>query len=40
MIMPAREPVSPLVRGVDREGGLADRGHPADRVNAHHPACG
>ena len=27
------------VRGVHREGGLADPGHPADRVNRHHPAA-
>ena len=26
------------MRGVHREGGLADPGHPADRVNRHHPA--
>jgi hypothetical protein len=34
----ARELVREPVRGVNRQGGLADPGHPVDRVNAHHPA--
>ncbi len=41
--LPAREPVRELVRGVHRERGLADPGHPPDRVDTHHPAppgCG
>ena len=33
-----KRPAEP-VRGVHREGGLADPGHPADRVHRHHPAA-
>ena len=36
--LPAGEPVRQPVRGVHRERGLAHPGHPADRVDAHHPA--
>ena len=36
--LPGREPVRQLVRGVHGERGLADPGHPPDRVNADHPA--
>ena len=36
--LPAGEPVREPVRGVHRERGLADPGHPADRVDAHHTA--
>ena len=36
--LPAREPAGQPVRGVHGERGLADAGHPADRVDAHHPA--
>ncbi len=35
--LPAVEPVRQPVRGMHRERGLADPGHPADRVDAHHP---
>ena len=35
--LPVREGSGQPVRGVHREGGLADPGHPADRVNAHDP---
>ena len=39
--LPGREPRRQPVRGMDRERGLADPGHPADRVDPHHPAiCG
>ena len=38
--LPVREPFGQPVRGVHRETGLADPGHPVDRVNAHHPAAG
>ena len=37
--LPVREAAGQPVRGVHREGGLADPGHPADRVNPHHPAA-
>ena len=37
--LPVRETAGELVRGVHREGGLADPGHPPDRVNRHHPAA-
>jgi len=36
--LPAGKPAGEPVRGVHRERGLADAGHPADRMNAHHPA--
>ena len=36
--LPSREPVRQLVRGVDRERGLPDPGHPPDSVNTHHAA--
>ncbi len=36
--LPVREVGGQPVRGMDRESGLADSGHPADRVNAHHTA--
>ena len=36
--LPGREPVGQPVRGVHRERGLADPGHPPDRMNADHPA--
>jgi hypothetical protein len=36
--LPAGEPAGQPVRGVHRERGLAHPGHPADRVDAHHPA--
>jgi len=32
------KPGGQLVRSVNREGGLADPSHPADRVNTHDPA--
>jgi hypothetical protein len=35
--LPAWEPVRKPVRGVHRERGLADPGHPADGVDPHHP---
>ena len=38
--LPVREPPGQLVRGVHRERGLADAGHPVDRVDAHDPAVG
>ena len=38
--LPVREPAGQLVRGVHRERGLADAGHPVDRVDAHDPAVG
>ena len=34
------EPPGQPVRRVYREGGLADPGHPADRMNANHAAVG
>ena len=34
-----REGPGQPVRGVHREGGLADPGHPVDRVDAHYPAA-
>ena len=37
--LPVREAPGQPVRGVHREGGLADPGHPVDRVDAHHPAA-
>jgi hypothetical protein len=36
--LPGREPRCQLVRGVDRERGLADPGHSPDRMNTDHPA--
>ena len=36
--LPVREACGQPVRGMDREGGLADPRHPVDGVNAHHPA--
>ena len=36
--LPAGEPVRQPVRRVHRERGLAHPGHPADRMDAHHPA--
>ena len=36
--LPVAETAGQPVRGVHREGRLADPGHPADRVNRHHPA--
>ncbi len=36
--LPAPEPAGQPVRGVHGERGLADASHPADRVDAHHPA--
>ncbi len=36
--LPVREARRQPVGGVHREGGLADSGHPVDRVNARHPA--
>jgi hypothetical protein len=36
--LPVREAPGEPVRGVHGERGLADAGHPADRVDAHHPA--
>ena len=36
--LPARVLAGQQVRGVHRERGLAHPGHPADRVNPHHPA--
>jgi hypothetical protein len=34
----AAEPVRQPVRGVHGQGGLADPGHPADRLDSHHSA--
>ena len=36
--LPGREPAGQPVRGMHGKRGLADAGHPADRVDAHHPA--
>jgi len=36
--LPAREPADQRMRGVHGERGLADASHPANRVDAHHPA--
>ena len=36
--LPVRESRRQLVGGVHRERRLADPGHPADRVDSHHPA--
>ena len=36
--LPVREHPGQPVRGVHREGGLADPGHPIDRDDPHHPA--
>lgn len=33
------KPVGERMRGAYGERGLADSGHPADRVNAHHPTA-
>jgi len=37
--LPVREGPGQPVRGVHREGGLPDPGHPVDRADAHHPAA-
>jgi hypothetical protein len=37
--LPIWEAPGQPVGGVHREGGLADPGHPVDRVNAHHHAA-
>ena len=38
--LPVREAAGQPVRRVHREGRLADPGHPADRVDPHHPSVG